>query len=309
MKKQILAAVLTIALIGSINLTGCQKAESVEGISSENTSSVSLSAESNNSQPEDGEEATSSDSEDGNTSPQPDLSVDEEGNVIDNHTGEAAEGYEVNSNGDVAGSSTGAGVAPEKEVTPTPAPQTSSIAGKPASPNTTSKPGTEANPIETPENTPSPGAGNTGGTATSTKPAPPASSKPGTPASGKPSETKPSHTHSYTAKTVAATCMAGGYTLHTCSCGDSYKDGQTAALGHSYGAWTVVKEATTTSEGSQTRTCSRCGVKETQSIPKVADKYSAYAAPSNANLIEERVLYYINTAQPREAQRQPACPT
>ena len=35
MKKQILAAVLTIALIGSINLTGCQKAESVEGISPE----------------------------------------------------------------------------------------------------------------------------------------------------------------------------------------------------------------------------------------------------------------------------------
>ena len=33
---------------------------------------------------------------------------------------------------------------------------------------------------------------------------------------------KPSHTHSYKSKTVKATCTKGGYTLYTCSCGDSY---------------------------------------------------------------------------------------
>lgn len=40
------------------------------------------------------------------------------------------------------------------------------------------------------------------------------------------------HTHKYTASTVAPTCTEQGYTLHTCSCGDSYKDKYIAALGH-----------------------------------------------------------------------------
>ena len=39
------------------------------------------------------------------------------------------------------------------------------------------------------------------------------------------------------------------------------------ALGHSYGKWTVTKEATTITEGNRTRTCSRCGAKETQTVP------------------------------------------
>lgn len=280
MKKKLLVAVLTIALIGSINLTGCQKAESVEGISSENTSSVSLSAESDNSQPEDG-----------NTSSQPDLSVDVQCQVINNETGEVVSDYEVNSNGDVVESSTGTVIIPEKDVKPTPDTLTSEPSTDKPSTTTSSKAS---------DNTPSSSTGNTEGTTTSTKPDSSVSSKPGNPTTSKPSDTKPSHTHSYTAKTVAATCTAGGYTLHTCSCGKNYKDNQTTALGHSYGAWTVVKEATTTSEGSKARTCSRCGAKETQSIPKVADKYSAYASPSNVSLIEERVLYYVN--QYRAAQ-------
>ena len=53
------------------------------------------------------------------------------------------------------------------------------------------------------------------------------------------------HTHSYTSTVVAPTCTEGGYTLHTCQCGNSYKDTETAARGHFY--------ATSTSP------CSRCG--------------------------------------------------
>lgn len=86
-------------------------------------------------------------------------------------------------------------------------------------------------------------------------------------ASSKLSETKPIHTHSYIKKVVVATCTEEGYTIYTCSCGDNYKDGQTTALGHSYGKWTVTKEATTITEGNRTRTCSRCGAKETQTVP------------------------------------------
>ena len=41
---------------------------------------------------------------------------------------------------------------------------------------------------------------------------------------------KTTHSHSYTAKKVAATVTTQGYTLHTCSCGDSYKDTYTAKL-------------------------------------------------------------------------------
>ena len=81
--------------------------------------------------------------------------------------------------------------------------------------------------------------------------------------------TQPSHTHSYTSTKVAATCNKGGYTLHKCSCGKSYTDSETAALGHSWGDWTVVTQPTTQQEGKQTRTCSRCGATESQSIPKV----------------------------------------
>ena len=81
--------------------------------------------------------------------------------------------------------------------------------------------------------------------------------------------TQPSHTHSYTSTKVAATCTKGGYTLHKCNCGKSYTDSETAALGHSWGDWTVVTQPTTQQEGKQTRTCSRCGATESQSIPKV----------------------------------------
>lgn len=85
---------------------------------------------------------------------------------------------------------------------------------------------------------------------------PPESSKPSE--SAKPTEPKPTaHQHNYKTTTVAATCTAGGYTLHECACGASYKDGQTAALGHSY-VDTVVAP-TTSSQGYTEHTCSRCG--------------------------------------------------
>ena len=87
-----------------------------------------------------------------------------------------------------------------------------------------------------------------------------------------PPTTKPTelpHTHSYTSTEVVATCTNKGYTLHKCSCGSSYTSDETAALGHSWGSWTVVTQPTTQQEGKQIRTCSRCGATESQSIPKV----------------------------------------
>lgn len=95
----------------------------------------------------------------------------------------------------------------------------------------------------------------------------PETNKPTQPSTAKPTE--PPHTHSYTSTKVAATCTNKGYTLHKCSCGSSYTTDETAALGHSWGDWTVVTQPTTQQEGKQTRTCSRCGATDSQSIPKV----------------------------------------
>ena len=42
------------------------------------------------------------------------------------------------------------------------------------------------------------------------------------------------HTHSYNEAVTAPTCTVGGYTTHTCACGDSYVDSPVSATGHSF---------------------------------------------------------------------------
>ncbi|MDD4157552.1 MAG: leucine-rich repeat protein [Candidatus Cloacimonetes bacterium] len=76
------------------------------------------------------------------------------------------------------------------------------------------------------------------------------------------------HTHSYSTVVVAATCTSEGYTVHKCSCGDSYIDSKTSALGHN---WV---------EGERNYSCSRCGRVETEGFTfKLAtmDGESCYA--------------------------------
>ena len=76
----------------------------------------------------------------------------------------------------------------------------------------------------------------------------------------------------WTAETVAPTCTAEGYTLHTCSIhGETYTSDNVPALGHAMNSpWTVTKQPTCTEEGEMERACDRfavCGYKETQPIP------------------------------------------
>lgn len=85
----------------------------------------------------------------------------------------------------------------------------------------------------------------------------PTEPKPTEPEPTAPPETQPVHTHSYTSKVVAATCTAKGYTEHTCSCGDSFRDSYTDPLGHSYKDTVVLP--TTSSQGYTEHTCTRCG--------------------------------------------------
>ena len=79
-----------------------------------------------------------------------------------------------------------------------------------------------------------------------------------------------SHTHSYKDVVTAPTCTEKGYTTHTCACGESYRDGYTAALGHAWDNGKVTKEPTETETGVKTFTCTRCGETKTESIPVVS---------------------------------------
>lgn len=110
----------------------------------------------------------------------------------------------------------------------------------------------------------------------------------------------PSHTHSYTSKTVKATCTQDGYTVHTCACGASYTDNKTASLGHSWSDWKTVKKATSSAEGRKERSCSRCGKTESKSIAKVKGKYDVPDDADKASLVEERILYYVNKYRQEE---------
>ena len=71
-----------------------------------------------------------------------------------------------------------------------------------------------------------------------TEPEPPAAAETAkpteAPTEAEPKPTETTHTHSYQVSTVPATCIEQGCTIHSCSCGDSYRDAYTDALGHSY---------------------------------------------------------------------------
>ena len=81
-------------------------------------------------------------------------------------------------------------------------------------------------------------------------------------------ETIAKTSHKYADTVVAPTCTTGGYTLHKCSvCGTSYKDNTTKATGHSYGNSVVTKQPTCTSEGTKTKTCTKCNATVTEKLP------------------------------------------
>ncbi len=103
-----------------------------------------------------------------------------------------------------------------------------------------------------------------------TLPSAPVDSTPTEPSSVPTQPTEPDHTHSYTKKVTAPTCTEKGYTTYTCACGDTYKDDETAAKGHSWSDWKTTKEPTEAAEGEAARSCSECTAKETKKLDKLA---------------------------------------
>ena len=77
---------------------------------------------------------------------------------------------------------------------------------------------------------------------------------------------EPGHKHSYSAQVVTPTCTEDGYTVYTCSCGDSYTGDRVSEVGHEWGSWVTTKCPTTTSTGTAERKCSSCNTIETKTL-------------------------------------------
>ena len=79
--------------------------------------------------------------------------------------------------------------------------------------------------------------------------------------------------HKYESVVTAPTCTAGGYTTHTCHCGDTRTDQLTDPLGHDFGDWITIEKPLHLTDGLEKRTCSRCALEETRTIPRLANPF------------------------------------
>ena len=90
-----------------------------------------------------------------------------------------------------------------------------------------------------------------------------------------------SHAHIYNGEgemIKAPTCTQGGTKKVFCvvaECGE-YQTVTIPALGHNFGEWQITKEATYTEDGEKTHSCSRCGLAETERIPKLSESHTHY---------------------------------
>lgn len=104
-----------------------------------------------------------------------------------------------------------------------------------------------------------------------------------------PTETGSTHKHSYKSTVVKPNCTEKGYTLHKCSCGDSYTDNEEDAWGHNMIVVDIDHSIrqTNTTRGSTRFVCDNrgCGYYE---------DHETYSLNELALLLEERFLYYIN---------------
>ncbi|MDY6367131.1 MAG: InlB B-repeat-containing protein, partial [Clostridia bacterium] len=82
------------------------------------------------------------------------------------------------------------------------------------------------------------------------------------------------HVHDIKTQVIAPTCTEKGYTRHYCDCGEiDYNDRITYALGHNFGNWEITTAPTCTEKGEETRTCSRCGEKETRDLEALGHSF------------------------------------
>ena len=82
--------------------------------------------------------------------------------------------------------------------------------------------------------------------------------------------------HYYEATVTKPTCTQGGYTTYKCVyCGNTYKDNNTAALGHKFSSWTLMNEGDKSYQvNTEVRTCSVCEINEYKKIIPYGLKYT-----------------------------------
>lgn len=97
--------------------------------------------------------------------------------------------------------------------------------------------------------------------------------------------------HDYDAVVTGPTCLAGGYTTHTCAnCGSVYIDEYTEALGHDYVA--VVTEPTCDTMGYTTHTCSRCGDSYIDSYVQATEHTFVQEVTKEPTCVEEGLMTF-----------------
>ena len=111
----------------------------------------------------------------------------------------------------------------------------------------------------------------------------------------KPTEPPKVHSHSYKAKVVEPTCEEKGYTVHTCSCGDSYTDSEKAALGHDMHE--DVTEPGVGYEGYTYHYCSRCDY-------SYKDNFVEALPEVTAEDVQKAIIKYINQYRAAEGSTQ-----
>ena len=88
--------------------------------------------------------------------------------------------------------------------------------------------------------------------------------------------------------TKEATCTSTGEKTRTCTTCREGKETETIPKkDHSWGGWMTTKEATCKEAGTQTRTCSVCGTTDTQSIPRTDHKWGAWKTVKEATCSEQ----------------------
>ena len=105
------------------------------------------------------------------------------------------------------------------------------------------------------------------------------------------------HDYQVTAETPATCTTDGSRTLVCSRCDDTYTE-TIDALGHSWGDWVTVTEATTNAEGLKKRTCSVCGTEDTEVIPKKTNVYPGtdielqdYTWPSSGGNVNQSGIF------------------
>ena len=103
---------------------------------------------------------------------------------------------------------------------------------------------------------------------------------------GKSEDTQTSHKHSWGEWTVTkeATCTEDGVQERTCACGE--KQTKTIKAAHKWGEWETVKEATCKEEGSAKRVCSVCKAEETKVLEKADHTWGDWVPVTEATCTE-----------------------